>query len=53
MATVVDIFEINVQPIAEQLSALGAQIDTAKKKYNELKSHKGSTMNRLLKLSRM
>jgi hypothetical protein len=41
MATVVDIFEINVQPIAEQLSALGAQIDTAKKKYNELKVAQG------------
>jgi len=41
MATVVDIFEINVQPIAEQLSALGAQIDGAKKKYNELKVAQG------------
>lgn len=41
MATVVDIFEINVQPIAEQLSALGAQIDTAKKKYDELKVAQG------------
>jgi hypothetical protein len=41
MATVVDIFEINVQPIAEQLSALGAQIDSAKKKYAELKQTQG------------
>ena len=41
MATVVDIFEINVQPIAEQLSALGAQIDSAKKKYVELKEAQG------------
>lgn len=41
MATVVDIFEINVQPIAEQLSALGAQIDSAKKKYVELKESQG------------
>lgn len=41
MATVVDIFEINVQPIAEQLSALGSQIDSAKKKYVELKEAQG------------
>jgi len=41
MATVVDIFEINVQPIAEQLSALGAQIDSAKKKYAEFKQTQG------------
>ena len=41
MATVVDIFEINVQPIAEQLSALGAQIDSAKKKYADLKQTQG------------
>ena len=41
MATVVDKFEINVQPIAEQLSALGAQIDSAKKKYAEFKQTQG------------
>jgi len=38
---VVKIFEINVQPVVEQLSALGAQLDSAKKKYVELKETQG------------
>jgi hypothetical protein len=38
---VVKIFEINVQPVVEQLSALGAQLDSAKKKYIELKETQG------------
>lgn len=39
--TVSKIFEINTAPVVEQLSALGAQIESAKAKYNELKKAQG------------
>jgi len=51
MATVVDIFEINVQPIAESLSNLGAQIESTKKQFEELKKTQGANSEEAIKAS--